>query len=58
MVLQKKYSVHRLVYVEIYDDISVAIIREKRLKRWKRNWKLRLIETVNPEWSDLYEELF
>lgn len=53
----KKYSVHRLVYFEESNDVNVAITREKQLKKWKRSWKLRLIEKMNPEWKDLYEKL-
>jgi putative endonuclease len=51
----KKYGVHRLVYVEETDDVSVAIWREKCLKKWNRRWKLRLIESVNPEWRDMFD---
>jgi len=51
----KKYSVHNLVYFEIYEDIEQAIKREKQLKRWNRKWKLELIEKSNPDWVDLYE---
>jgi len=50
----KKYGVKRLVYFEQYDDIENAIRREKRLKQWNRAWKIRLIESVNPNWDDLY----
>lgn len=53
----KKYGVHRLVYFEEHDDIRDAIIREKRLKKWDRQWKLRLIEETTPGWRDLYELL-
>ena len=53
----EKYKVHHLVYLEEFNDVSAAIIREKQLKKWKRDWKLRLIEKINPEWNDLYEEL-
>lgn len=53
----KLYSVDKLVYYEVYDDIREAIIREKRMKKWNRAWKLRLIEEMNPEWKDLYYEL-
>ncbi|HSF93588.1 MAG TPA: GIY-YIG nuclease family protein [Thermohalobaculum sp.] len=49
-----RYSVHRLVYFEIYDDPETAILREKRLKKWNRAWKVRLIEDHNPDWIDLY----
>ena len=52
----KKYSVHLLVYFEEFNDIDTAITREKRLKKWKRAWKLKLMESLNPEWNDLYKE--
>ena len=54
----KKYILNRLVYFEIHNDINGAILREKRLKKWNRNWKIRLIEEMNPEWNDLYDDLF
>ena len=50
-----KYGVHRLVYVEMHDDMITAIEREKRLKKWNRAWKLELIGTANPQWLDLYD---
>jgi putative endonuclease len=50
----KKYGVHKLVYFEQFDDIENAISREKRLKKWNRAWKIRLIEEPNPNWDDLY----
>jgi putative endonuclease len=53
----KRYGPKRLVYFEAYDDISVAIQREKNLKHWPRTWKVRLILASNPEWRDLYETL-
>ncbi len=53
----KKYNVHTLVYYEIYNDIYDAIAREKRVKKWKRRWKIELIEKFNPEWEDLYYRL-
>ena len=53
----KKYGVHRLVYYEQSQDVNSAIEQEKRLKAWKRQWKLRLIEEMNPEWNDLYDDL-
>ena len=53
----KKYHVHKLVYYEITEDINGAIIREKRIKKWKRAWEIELIEKNNPEWKDLYFEL-
>ena len=48
----KKYAVHRLVYVEPYENAEDAIRREKQLKKWNREWKIRLIEQDNPEWLD------
>jgi len=53
----KKYNIHNLIYYEITEDVDSAIAREKQLKRWKRNWKIELIEKNNPEWKDLYFEL-
>jgi putative endonuclease len=50
----KKYDVDRLVHFEVFDDIENAIVREKRLKKWNRAWKVRLIEENNPNWDDLY----
>jgi putative endonuclease len=49
----QRYGVHRLVYYEEHDKIGDAIEREKQLKFWKRAWKLKLIEEVNPGWEDL-----
>jgi putative endonuclease len=53
----KKYDVTRLVYFEIFEDPLSAIEREKELKKWRRDWKIRLIEEANPDWADLYEGL-
>ena len=50
----KRYGVGRLVWFEIYDDPTTAITREKEVKKWRRAWKLRLIEESNPQWVDLY----
>lgn len=52
----KKYFVHRLVYYETINDINAAIEREKCLKRWKREWKIKLIESENPDWEDLAKD--
>lgn len=52
-----KYEVCRLVYVESFTDVHMAIRREKRLKDWPRNWKKDLIEKYNPEWLDLYDNI-
>jgi len=51
------YGVHRLVYFEQHDDAREALTREKQIKRWRRVWKLRLIESVNPSWRDLAAEV-
>jgi len=53
----KKYGVKTLVYFETFYDVRIAIQREKNLKNWRRRWKIRLIETINPTWSDLYHTL-
>jgi putative endonuclease len=53
----KKYGVHCLVYYEMYETMDAAILREKQLKKWNRAWKVRLIESMNPEWEDLFDEL-
>jgi putative endonuclease len=52
-----KYNITRLVWFETYDDPTNAITREKELKKWKRSWKLQLIEAENPQWDDLYESI-
>jgi putative endonuclease len=54
----KQYGVHTLVYFELRADMYGAIQREKRLKKWNRAWKIRLIEEMNPEWRDLATEAF
>ena len=54
----KRYHVHRLVYYETFDNPSDAIAWEKRLKKWNRRWKMRLIEEANPEWRDLLKDMF
>lgn len=53
-----KYKINKLVYFETYNDINEAILREKRIKKWNRNWKIKIIEEMNPEWNDLYDDLF
>ncbi len=53
----RKYAVHRLVYFETFDDIEAAALREKQMKEWKRTWKIRLLESQNPRWEDLYPSL-
>jgi putative endonuclease len=52
-----QYGVQRLVWYETYDDPTNAISREKDIKKWRRAWKLRLIEEANPQWRDLYDEI-
>jgi putative endonuclease len=52
-----RYGVHRLVYFEICEDIAGALLREKQLKKWNRQWKIELIEKENPNWEDLTEKL-
>ncbi|MBO6837613.1 MAG: GIY-YIG nuclease family protein [Alphaproteobacteria bacterium] len=54
----KKFGVHRLVYAESHETMEAAILREKRVKEWKRAWKIELIEKANPQWRDLYDSLF
>jgi putative endonuclease len=54
----KRYGVHQLVYIEMHDTMSAAITREKQIKEWKRAWKIELIESVNPEWCDLYDDIW
>jgi putative endonuclease len=53
----RRYGVHLLVWFECYDDPLTAIAREKEIKKWRREWKVNLIERSNPEWLDLYESL-
>jgi putative endonuclease len=56
-VFTKKYNVHKLVYYEVGDDIHFAIMREKQIKGGSRQKKIDLINCLNPEWEDLYEEI-
>jgi len=53
----EKYGVHNLVYYEQHKDINEAIIREKQMKKWKRYWKIKLINKFNPSWKDLYSSI-
>lgn len=53
----RRHRVDRLVYYEEYASVLEAIAQEKRMKRWKRAWKVRTIEDFNPDWEDLYEGL-
>jgi putative endonuclease len=52
-----RYHIHLLVWFECYEDPLTAIAREKELKKWRRDWKINLIERTNPEWVDLFETL-
>jgi len=53
----KRYHVHLLVWYELHETMDSAILREKRIKEWKRAWKLRMIESDNPTWKDLYHSI-
>ena len=53
----KKYGVKSLVWFEQTESIESAIVREKQIKKWNRDWKVELIEKTNPQWRDLYEEI-
>jgi putative endonuclease len=53
----KKYEITNLVYYETFEDIKDAIVRERQIKEWKRKWKMELIQSVNPYWRDLYEDI-
>jgi putative endonuclease len=53
----EKYNVKILVYYEIHNNAESAISREKRIKKWRRSWKLNLIEGKNPQWKDLFKEI-
>jgi putative endonuclease len=52
-----RYGVDLLVHYELFGDMERAITREKRLKKWNRQWKLRLVEERNPDWRDLWDEI-
>jgi len=53
----KQYGVHSLVFYELHADMAAAITREKQIKKWNRYWKMELIESTNPEWKDLWEQI-
>jgi putative endonuclease len=53
----KKYGTHQLVWYELHETAESAIGREKQIKKWNRKWKLELIDTANPFWTDLYDGL-
>jgi putative endonuclease len=50
-----EYAVTRLVWFEVHQDVTAAILREKQIKKWRRDWKIALIEHDNPDWLDLWE---
>ena len=53
----KKYAVHDLVYFESHENMLSAIQREKQIKKWRRNWKVEMIEAKNPNWTDLWSQI-
>jgi putative endonuclease len=53
----RRYGIDRLVWFEVHQSAAAALLREKRLKEWKRDWKINLIECDNPHWIDLYASL-
>ena len=53
----QRYGVHTLVWYEVHETMESAIIREKRIKEWRRAWKVDLIEATNPQWRDLYADI-
>ena len=53
----KEYGVKRLVWYEVHQEIMGAILREKQIKKWNRDWKVNLIQESNPDWRDLYDEI-
>lgn len=55
--VSSKYKTQRLIYYESCEDVRSAITREKQLKKWRRAWKVELIESMNPKWDDLYSRI-
>ena len=53
----KKYDIKTLVWYEIHEDVMAAITREKQIKKWNREWKIKLIQELNPRWEDLYDSI-
>jgi putative endonuclease len=53
----KEHEVHRLVWYEVHEDVYEAITREKRIKKWNRDWKVNLIQSRNPAWEDLFDAI-
>ena len=54
----QRYGVHNLVWYKVHENMESAIIREKRIKDWRRAWKIELIERDNPDWRDLYADVW
>lgn len=54
----KRYGCDRIVYVKFHDNAEAAIVREKQIKKWRRAWKIELIDAENPDWKDLFQSLF
>ena len=54
----KRYRLKKLVWYEMFNDVNSAIIVEKKMKKWKRQYKINVIENMNSEWKDLYHEIF
>jgi len=52
-----RYNLDKLIYFEWYDRLENMVLRERQMKEWKRNWKIKIIETMNPDWHDLYNQL-
>jgi putative endonuclease len=55
--VHEKHAISRLVWYECHDSIQAAIPREKQIKAWRRDWKVNLIQAMNPDWRDLYDDL-
>ena len=53
----ERYDVNLLVWYQASESVESAIAHEKKLKRWRREWKIEMIETLNPEWVDLYQQI-
>ena len=53
----KRHDLRRLVWYEAHEDVTAAIAREKLIKKWHRDWKISLIQAMNPEWNDLYDKI-
>tara|TARA_B100001123_G_scaffold328233_2_gene369348 strand:+ start:725 stop:1012 length:288 start_codon:yes stop_codon:yes gene_type:complete len=53
----RQYAIKNLVYYEVHDDVTAAIMREKLIKKWRRSMKMQAIERMNPDWRDLYDDI-